>query len=124
MRYVLDSYEFVGVFDNNKRFVGKMYEAQNQFINALDKLEFFEKIENEMYNYFDNRFNNLDFRNLYQKRDGIYLGTRGIPSAIEDPLFDQRMLGVLLRSDNRIMTTKEYHAQIRKIKKELKQQSK
>jgi len=123
-RYVLDSYEFVGVFDQRKRFVGKMHEAQGQFVEALDKLEFFEKIESEMYNYFDNHFNNLDFRNLYQKRDGIYLGTRGIPSAIEDPLFNQRMLGVLLRGDNRIMTTKEYHAQIRKIKKELKQQSK
>jgi len=123
-RYVLDSYEFVGVFDERKRFVGKMHEAQGQFVEALDKLEFFEKIESEMYNYFDNRFDDLDFKNLYQKRDGIYLGTRGIPSAIEDPLFNQRMLGVLLRGDNRIMTTKEYHAQIRKIKKELKQQSK
>lgn len=117
-KYVLDTYEFVGVFDESKRFVGKMHEAQGQFVEALDKLEFFEKIESEMYNYFDNHFNNLDFRNLYQKRDGIYLGTRGIPSAIEDPLFDQRMLGVLLRGDNRIMTTKEYHAQIRKIKKD------
>jgi len=123
-RYVLDSYEFVGVFDERKRFVGKMHEAQGQFVEALDKLEFFEKIESEMYNYFDNRFDDLDFRNLYQKRDGIYLGTRGIPSAIEDPLFNQRMLGVLLRGDNRIMTTKDYHGQIRKIKKELKQQSK
>jgi len=119
-RYVLYSYEFVGVFDERKRFVGKMHEAQGQFVEALDKLEFLKKIESEMYNYFYNHFNNLDFRNLYQKRDGIYLGTRGIPSAIEDPLFDQRMLGILLRSDNRIMTTKEYHNQIRKIKKELK----
>jgi hypothetical protein len=118
-RYVLDSYEFVGVFDESKRFVGKMHEALGQFVEALDKLEFFEKIESEMYNYFDNHFNNLDFRNLYQKRDGIYLGTRGIPSAIEDPLFDQRMLGVLLQGNDRIMTTKEYHSQIRKIKKEL-----
>lgn len=118
-RYVLDTYKFVGVFDESKRFIGKMHEAQGQFIKALDKLEFFEKIESEMYNYFANSFNNLDFRNLYQKRDGIYLGTRGIPSAIEDPLFDQRMLGVLLQGDNKIMTTKEYHNQLRKIKKEL-----
>jgi gamma-glutamylcyclotransferase (GGCT)/AIG2-like uncharacterized protein YtfP len=116
IRYILDSYEFVGVFDNNKRFVGKMYEAQKQFIDALDKLEFFEKIENEMYNYFDNRFDNLDFRNLYQKRDGIYRGYRIPP--LNDPFYDKRMLGQLVNG-NLIMTTKEYHNQIRKIKKQL-----
>jgi hypothetical protein len=93
-----------------------MYEAQKQFIDALDKLEFFEKIENEMYNYFDNRFDNLDFRNLYQKRDGIYRGYRIPP--LNDPFYDKRMLGQLVNG-NLIMTTKEYHNQIRKIKKQL-----
>jgi hypothetical protein len=124
-RYVLDSYEFVGLFDDNRysRFKGKMYQAHDEYVQALDKLDFFDKISNEVYNYFTHRFGDIDHRNLYQKSDGVYLGTRGIPTAIEDPYYDKRMLGYLISGD-KILTTKEYHSAIRKIKNQLKKQCK
>ena len=119
LRYCVQPYEFVGIFNNNKRYKAPMFLAHKEFVDALDEIEFYEELISEMYNYFRRYNKNIDYRNLYEEEDGIYLGYRTAPNPKNDPWYDARMLGVLT-GGSLIMTTKEYHDQLRKIKKDLK----
>lgn len=123
LRYCVQPYEFVGIFDDNKRYYAPMFEANKEFIDVLDEIDFYKEIISEMYNFFRKKNKNIDYRNLYEKEDGIYLGYRTAPTPEQDPWYDARMLGVLT-GGTLIMTTEEYHNQIRKIKKELKENAK
>jgi hypothetical protein len=117
LRYCVQPYEFVGIFNNNKRYKAPMFLAHKEFVDALDEIEFYEELISEMYNYFRRYNKNIDYRDLYEKEDGVYLGYRTAPT--DDLHYDSRMLGVLT-GGSLIMTTKEYHEQLRKIKKDLK----
>jgi hypothetical protein len=119
LRYCVQPYEFLGIFNDNKRYRAPMFLAHKEFIDALDKIEFYEEAISEMYNYFRKQNKNIDYRNLYEKEDGVYLGYRTAPDTKQDPWYNPRMLG-LLTGGSLIMTTEEYHNQMRKIKKELK----
>ena len=116
LRYCVEPYQFVGIFEDNKRYYAPMFEAHKEFVDALDEIDFYEEVISEMYNFFRKKKKNIDYRDLYEKEDGIYLGYRTAPT--DDPYYDSRMLGVLT-GGSLIMTTKEYHDQLRKIKKEL-----
>ena len=116
LRYCVEPYQFVGIFEDNKRYYAPMFEAHKEFVDALDEIDFYEEVISEMYNFFREKKKNIDYRDLYEKEDGIYLGYRTAPT--DDPYYDSRMLGVLT-GGSLIMTTKEYHDQLRKIKKEL-----
>ena len=117
LRYCVQPYEFVGIFGNNKRYKAPMFLAHKEFVDALDEIEFYEELISEMYNFFRRYNKNIDYRDLYEKEDGVYLGYRTAPT--DDLHYDSRMLGVLT-GGSLIMTTKEYHDQLRKIKKDLK----
>jgi len=117
LRYCVEPYQFVGIFEDNKRYYAPMFEAHKEFVDALDEIDFYEEVISEMYNFFRKKKKNIDYRDLYEKEDGIYLGYRTAPT--DDLHYDSRMLGVLT-GGSLIMTTKEYHDQLRKIKKDLK----
>ena len=117
LRYCIPNYEFVGIFGENKRYIAPMFLAHKEFIDALDEIEFYQEAVSEMYQYFKKKIKNIDYRNLYEKEDGVYLGYRPAPTPVE--WYDPRMLGVL-NEGHMIMTTKEYHTQLRKIKNNLK----
>lgn len=123
LRYCVQPYEFVGIFDDNKRYYAPMFEANKEFIDVLDEIDFYKEVISEMYNFFRKKNKNIDYRNLYEKEDRVYLGYRTAPDPKDDPWYDARMLGVLT-GGSLIMTTEEYHNQIRKIKKELKENAK
>jgi len=122
LRYCVQPYEFLGIFDNNKRYQAPMFLAHKEFIDVLDEIEFYKEAISEMYNYFRKKNKNIDYRNLYEKEDGVYLGYRTAPDPKHDPWgdYNPRMLGILT-GGSLIMTTEEYHNQMRKIKKELKE---
>lgn len=118
LRYCVQPYEFIGVFGEYKRYKAPMFLANKEFLDALDEIDFYKEAIQEMYNYFRKKKRDIDFRNLYQKEDGVYLGYRTAP--VDDLVYyEPRMLGVL-NEGHLIMTTKEYHAQLKKIKNNLK----
>ena len=123
LRYCVQPYEFVGIFEDNKRYYAPMFEAHKEFLDVLNEIEFYEEVVSKMYNFFRKKKKNIDYRNLYEEEDGIYLGYRTAPNPKDDPWYDARMLGVLT-GGRLIMTTEEYHDQIRKIKKEIKANAK
>lgn len=119
LRYCVQPYEFFGIFDDNKRYYAPMFEAHKEFIDALDEIEFYQEAISEMYQYFKKKIKNIDYRNLYEKEDGVYLGYRTAPSPPGDEWYDPRMLGIL-NEGHMIMTREEYHTQLKKIKNNLK----